>query len=331
MKIVVDRQIPGLVARIEEEFPKAVVVALDGKEIGPETVSDADALIVRTRTRCDKTLLAGSGVKLIGTATIGSDHIDLEWCKANGISVANAPGCNAPAVMQYVAASLERAGFDPKNQTLGVVGKGNIGSMVTRLYRDAGARVLVCDPPRAERGLTDEDYLPLEKLLQESDAVTLHVPYTEQGPHPTRHLITADNLPDSVAILVNSSRGEVVEPKVILQNPESRKLIIDTWPFEEKSREWSNELKREMTGRAFIATPHIAGYSIEGKRRATEAMIDALKGIPYSGPEPRRYNLEDVARSFDPMPLSEALKANPDEFENLRNSHLRPEPHYLTT
>ena len=327
MKIVFDRKIPGLEEGILKAEPEMVLVAKEGSQINARDVRDADALIVRTRTKCNRALLAGSKVSLIGSATIGTDHIDIPWCKANGIKVVNAPGCNAPAVMQYVAASLHKAGFNPASQILGVVGKGNIGSLVTDLYRTAGTKVMVCDPPRSEAGLTDEDYLPLEVLLEQCDAVTFHVPYTTDGAHPTHHLLSAAHT-ELPPIIVNASRGPVVDSS-LLSLPS--RFIIDTWPFEEYPELYSEEEREQLIEAAFIATPHIAGYSIEGKRRATEAMLAALGLIDNSRGQKSQlsgtsYILEQVIESFDPLPLSESLKSSPSSFESLRASHLRPEP-----
>lgn len=341
MKIVLDKRIPGLLEGISS-LPggiSPVIVAREGTEITAEDVRDADFLFVRTRTRCDASLLSGSNVRLVGTATIGTDHIDIPWCEANGISVVSAPGCNAPAVMQYVAATLHEAGFDPSVQTLGVVGKGNIGSLVVSLYRAAGARVLVCDPPRHDAGFDDEDYLALEEVLAQSDAVTFHVPYDAT----TRHMLTPGLLkqyPD-LKIVVNTSRGLVLHPDIFRDDvflEGQRRFIIDTWPFEDEPDQWSREERNRVIDRAFISTPHIAGYSIEGKRRATYAMLSALAsslGLP-SAPEaspvdappvaPELKSLERVISSFDPLPLSAALKSSPSSFEALRASHLRPEP-----
>ena len=328
MKIVTDSQIPGLAEGIASARPEYEVVALKGQDIRPEHVAEADALIVRTRTKCNAELLSGSNVKLIGTATIGTDHIDIPWCESHGIRVVSAPGCNAPAVMQYVAASLQKAGFDPSRDTLGVVGKGHIGSLVTDLYRKAGVKVLVCDPPRKEAGFRDEDYISLNQLLTESDAVTFHVPYTEAGPYLTRHLLSGP-LPERPRILVNASRGEVADSELILRESKRRKFIIDTWAFEDHPEEWSPEERRRLIDAAFIATPHIAGYSIEGKRRATLAMLAAL-GIDtaedYAVAGIGALTLEDAAESFDPTELSRSLKASPRDFEQLRGAHLRPEP-----
>lgn len=328
MKIVADCRIPGLKEGIESLYPDASLVWLEGTEIGPDDVRDADALIVRTRTVCDASLLEGSNVRLVGTATIGTDHIDIPWCEARGIRVVNAPGCNAPAVMQYVAASLAAAGFDPSSQTLGVVGKGNIGSLVADLYRRAGCKVLVCDPPHHDAGFTDEEYISLEELLSNSDAVTFHVPYTLDGPYPTHHLLHR-RLPRRPSVIINASRGSVIHPDIIEKEGENRKFIIDTWPFEEYPDEFTSEERAKLIESAFIATPHIAGYSIEGKRRATEAMLAALAGNECSYrkevEEASRIPLQRVVESFRVQEISDNFKRNFLDFELLRASHLRPE------
>ena len=338
MKIVADDKIPGLrEALLKMEGME--MRSLEGASITPLDVRDADALFVRTRTHVGASLLQGSRVKLVGTATIGTDHIDIPWCEARGIKVVNAPGCNAPAVMQYVASSLYAAGFDPTDRsglTLGVVGKGNIGSLVVDLYRKAGARVLVCDPPRQQVGFTDELYLPLSELLNASDAVTFHVPYTSEGPYPTHHLLS-EPLPYQLSIVVNASRGLVVDPAII-RGGEGRKWVIDTWPFEDCREAYSPSEQAALVREAFIATPHIAGYSVEGKRRATEAMIIALAdtfglSLPPGAtdtvriPDGNRYSLEEVVASFNPLPLSEVFKTAPETMEKIRGSHLRHEPH----
>lgn len=347
MKIVFDKAIPELDEGIRTLFPDAEAVALEGKAIKLEDVADADALIVRTRTRCDASLLEGSRVSLVGTATIGTDHIDLDWCRVNGITTVSAPGCNAPAVMQYVASSLAKAGFDPTNHRIGVVGKGNIGSLVAELYRGAGTEVLVCDPPRKDAGHTDEEYLTLEELTEKCDAITFHVPYTESGPYPTHHLLSQP-LPENLRMIVNASRGPVIDHALLSEKAPGRRYIIDTWPFEEFPTEFDAEARKKLIDSAFIATPHIAGYSIEGKRRATHAMLEALKshfkarlsaeaganehtyakGVEM--PEERIYGLKETIASFDPMPLSISLKKSPDNFEKIRGAHLRPEPKPLT-
>ena len=337
MKIIFDKNIPLLEERLEAVASEVDYEGVPAADIDPEKVKDADAIVVRTRTRCDAGLLEGSRVRLVATATIGSDHIDKEWCRARGIRVVNAPGCNAPGVMQYVAASLRTAGFDPLRHTLGVVGKGNIGSLVARLYRNAGCKVLVSDPPAALSGRKDEDFISLEELLKRSDAITFHVPLTDgsQSDFPTLHMLNERNiglLPPG-AIVINASRGGVVAPSVITDCSKRYRMIIDTWPFEDRGE----KAAAGMIQAPFISTPHIAGYSRQGKERATRSVIEEFNRffsleIPtesladYSFRE-RDYALQEVAGSYNPLRDSEALKAAPGDFEKLRNRYaFREEP-----
>lgn len=331
MKIVFDKDIPGLSTRLKASARGIETLGLASTEITKDVLKDADALVVRTRTRCDAAMLGGTGVKLVATATVGTDHIDCGWCEANGIEVSNAPGCNAPAVMQYVAASLAYAGFNPEKQTLGVVGKGNIGSLVVRLYREAGGRVLVCDPLRAEAGEKDEEYVDLTTLLSQSDAVTFHVPLTTEdvSSHPTLGLLNAENvmLLHEGGIIVNASRGGVVEEKVIRHYCSRYRMIIDTWPGEEEKK----GVKEDLIGKPFISTPHIAGYSREGKERATRAVIEAINSkfaldIPADeladfGFWDRLPALEQVISSYNPLSDSSKFKQRPGEIDTLRNNY----------
>lgn len=335
MKIVYDEKIPFLGERLAGAKRSVEAVRLPAAEITREAVKDVDALIVRTRTACDASLLSGSRVKMVATATIGMDHIDSRWCAENGIAVVNAPGCNAPGVMQYVACSLHAAGFDPARHTLGVVGKGNIGSLVTDLYRRAGGNVIVSDPPRKEAGHGDEEYLPIEELMRRADAITFHVPLDAT----TRGLLNENSLRNTKegAIIVNASRGGVMTPEALANKDKRITWIIDTWPFEERGELRGESLEGEMIEIPFISTPHIAGYSEEGKQRATLTVIEALNdafslGIPtegLTGYEFRKkgYRLADVIASYNPLADSERLKSAPTTFETLRNAYrLRPEP-----
>lgn len=338
MKIIIDNKIPFIRQRLE---PVADVAYASPDEFTPALVKGADALIVRTRTRCDSRLLAGAGVGMVVTATIGTDHIDTEWCENNGITVRNAAGCNAPGVAQYVWSGLLRAGFDPGRNTLGIVGKGNIGSIVADWGRKAGVRVIVCDPPRKRAGFTDEDYLPLDTLLEEADAITLHTPLIRDGIDRTVHLIGEAEFGKMKpgTILVNASRGEVVDNEAWarhLKEAPSDIAIIDVW-------EGEPSINPELLRQATIATPHIAGYSRQGKERATRMALEALErhfhitadktGLcgPYMAPE-GKICLTDVAASYDPFVDTVALKGNPDRFESLRSDYsYREEPAFKTS
>lgn len=331
LKIIVDNKIPFIEGRLE---PVADVIYTAPGDITPELVKDADALLVRTRTKCNENLLGGSKVQLVATATIGMDHFDADWLRQAGIIAVNAAGCNAPGVAQYVWSSLLRNGFDPVRHTLGVVGLGHIGSIVADWGRKMGVRVLVCDPPRKDMGLTDEQYLPMESLLRECDAVTLHTPLSHKGLYPTFHLISEKELKmmRPGAILVNASRGPVVDNaawKDYLKTS-GTKGIIDVWEGEPK-------LDTELMGLAEISTPHIAGYSLEGKERATRMVLEAVENVfgvslDKSGLEgeyeaPATVDPDVIISSYDPYADTALLRSKPDELECLRDTYeLRREP-----
>lgn len=332
LRIVADNKIPFLRGRLE---PIADVTYASASDISSELVKDSDAIIVRTRTKCDESLLKGSSVSLVATATIGTDHLDLEWLREEGIEAINAAGCNAPGVAQYVWSSLLRSGFKPGMHSLGVVGCGNIGSIVTDWGRKMGVRVLVCDPPRKARGYVDEDYLPLAALLKECDAVTIHTPLTKSGRNPTFHLLSQEELalmkPDS--ILVNASRGPVVDNDAwkehLRSNPQA-KAVIDVWENEPSP-------DPELIQLAEIATPHIAGYSIEGKERATRIALEGVENkfglaVDKSGLEGRYIAAETVSpdviiSSYDPYADTAIFRSDPARLDYIRdNYNLRHEP-----
>lgn len=325
MKIIADKNIPFLEGRIED----ADLVMLPARDINADTVRDADALIVRTRTHCDAALLKGSKVKFIATATIGTDHIDLPWCAEHGIIVRNAPGCNAPGVALYVWNALLRNGFDTGKSILGVIGCGNVGSIVAQWGRRLGTQVLVCDPPRKDAGMTDHEYLPLEEVLSRCDAVTLHTPLTREGKYLTFHLINHTSLSalKPGAIFVNAARGEVTATDALC-NAVSDGIIstavIDTWENEP-------DIDPRLLNMADIATCHIAGYSVEGKQRATRMALQALSdtlgvtvdlsGLQEPYKEPVDLTAERILQAYDPSDMTAALKENPAAFERLRNSY----------
>lgn len=331
MKIVVDNAIPF----IEGRFPENVeVVYLPGDRISPKAAHDADGIIVRTRTKCDESLLKFSKVKLVATATIGTDHIDLEWCERNGVAVRNAPGCNAPGVAQYVLASLFETGFNPQKDVLGIIGYGHVGSIVAKWARELGIRVLISDDPRKESGFSDVDYLDIEEVLRNSDAVTLHVPLTKSGSYPTYKMIGERQLlmMKPGAMIVNSSRGGVVDEKALKDVVKQGKVktIVDVWENEPY-------IDSELVMLAEIATPHIAGYSAQGKKRATLMALKAVEdvlGVPVdlSGLDTIPVNNESLSReliekSYDPKNDTIKLRADIKKFENLRNAYAyRDEP-----
>lgn len=333
LRVVADAHIPYL-----EEFaarPDVSLTILDTPAITPDAVRDAEALLVRTRTRCSGPLLAGSKVTFAGTATIGLDHIDAPWCDANGVEWTNAPGCNALAVAQYVLASLLTLYGDTlAGRTLGVIGVGHVGSIVVRWARALGLNVLCCDPPRAEAE-GSEGFVTLDELLSRSEIVTLHTPLTDVGPYATRHM--AD---DSFfarmrhgSCLVNAARGPVVDTAALLRAMDAgivTRTVIDVWEGEPA------DLDPELLRRADIATPHIAGYSENGKRRATAMVLARLYAHFGLGDYPLDPDLMTIPETVtaasllatcDPVADTAALRAAPNDLERLRNYyHLRPEP-----
>lgn len=327
--IKIDDNIPYIQGRLENV---ADVEYLDQFGFTPETIKGADALIIRTRTLCNKELLQDSNVKVIATATIGTDQIDIPWCLENGIKVYNSPGCNAPGVAQYVWSSLLRKGFNPATQKLGVIGCGNVGSIVAEWGAKLGAEVWISDPPRQEAGYPG-NYHPLEEIMRECDAVTFHTPLTKSGSHPTYHLIGEKELEllKDGSIFVNAARGAVVDNDALLRRVKKGGIqtIIDTW-------EGEPALNEELLSLVDIGTFHIAGYSSEGKQRATRMVIESMEKefgfeVDKSGLAPayqpwHEVDAAGIIASYNPEIDSNALKASPKDFDTLRrNYNYRPE------
>lgn len=327
MKIIVDENIPYIRGRFGAGCD---ITYVDQDDITPELVRDADALLVRTRTRCNADLLSGSSVRFVGTGTIGTDHLDLPWLKANGITAVNAPGCNAPGVAQYVWSAMLRLGFDPQADRLGVVGCGNIGSIVKAWGKHLGAEIWVSDPPRQRAGIPD-DYHTLDDLMANCKAVTLHTPLTRSGRDATFHLVGDHELElmGENRIFINAARGPVVDNDALLRRVQadpSLRTAIDVW-------EGEPVINRELLGLVDYGTFHIAGYSRQGKERATRMLLEALQthsGIPMdtSGLEPA-YDLataqlpsaKRILDSYDPAHDTEPLRQHPDMFEKLRHDY----------
>lgn len=323
-KIIIDDNIPYIQGRLE---PVADVEYVDQFGFTPDNVRNAVAMVIRTRTRCDSSLLAESNVKIIATATIGVDQIDIPWCQNAGIKVVNSPGCNAPAVAQYVWSSLLRKGFDPKKHTLGIVGCGNVGSIVAQWGHVLGARILVSDPPKQEAGIPN-DYATLETLMKECDAVTLHTPLTRDGNHPTYHLISDKEIAAMKpgAIFINAARGPVLDTQAILQPLRDGKIsaVIDTW-------EGEPDINLELLDLADVATFHIAGYSRQGKERATRMVLEELEkffgfevdksGLAPAYISPKDLTAESIISSYDPNIDTAALRSDPAAFDTLRRNY----------
>ena len=268
MKIVADKNIPFLEGVFE---PYADVVYIDGNLIAHEDVIDADALIIRTRTRCNAELLDDTNVKMISTATIGTDHIDLKYCAEKGIEVNNAEGCNAGGVMQYVFSALygvaARKNIKLDGANFGIIGVGHVGRKVEAMAKYLGFNVLRCDPPRAAvEG--EEGFCSLEYLLANSAVVTMHTPLDET----TRGMADADFFMQLQpgAIFINASRGEVVDEAALKEvYPKLGAAIIDTWNNEP-------HVDEELIDMVDVATPHIAGYSYQGKQNGTASAVQAV-------------------------------------------------------
>jgi erythronate-4-phosphate dehydrogenase len=283
IKIIADDKIPFLEGVLE---PYAEIKYMPGKKIDREILKNADALLIRTRTKCTKNLLKDTRVRFIGTATIGFDHIDTQYCDDNGIIWTNAPGCNSSSVQQYIAAALLKLSLDfrfsLKAKTLGIVGVGNVGSKIEKLGKALGMKVLLNDPPRARKEGA-KFFTDFDTILKDSDIVTLHVPLNIVGEDKTYHFInerTVRKMKKNVWF-INSSRGEVADTSSVKKALDSGRFggaVIDVWEHEP-------DLDMELMNRAFIATPHIAGYSTDGKANGTAMIVNALAkffNLPFS-------------------------------------------------
>ncbi len=328
MKAIVDDKIPYIHGQIEQLVD--TVTYLPGSEIGREDVRDADILIVRTRTHCNRQLLEGSSVRLVVTATIGYDHLDTDYLDQAGIQWTNCPGCNATSVAQYVRNSLlalQQDGMLPTDLsllTIGIVGVGHVGSHVKQEAERLGLNILCSDPPK---GLTTT----LEELAGRCDIITFHTPLTCEGEHATYHLADERffNLLRRQPLIVNTSRGPVVDNLALVRALDCRQVshaVVDVWEGEPHPLP-------ALLERACIATPHIAGYSADGKANATRMTLKAvcqhlhqpfqLHIEPPSPPHPYAYGsvTEGPLRLYDPRVDSQRLKAHPEHFEWLRGNY----------
>ncbi len=342
MLIVADSKIPFLEGVFE---PYADVRYLDPGEITPETVRDADALIVRTRTKCNAALLEHSRVGIVATATIGTDHIDINWCITHGIVCASAAGCNAASVAQYMNSALLRVSLrhnvDLRGKTLGVIGCGNVGTKVAAAAAALGMNVLLNDPPRVCKEKLS-GFVDLETIQREADFITLHVPLwdAEYGPWRTEHM--ADEAffrgLKRKPFFFNASRGDVVDESALKDAIKSGLIsgaVLDVWHNEP-------EIDRELLSLVDFATPHIAGYSADGKVNGTAMSVEAvakhfgieplLNFFPAKVPAPANpvitldpaspHPLADaVFASYDIEVDDAALRAAPEQFEDLRGSY----------
>lgn len=317
LKILIDRHIPLIKGLLDTV---ADVEYIEPSSFTPMTVHNADALIIRTRTKCDAALLDGSSVKFIATATIGYDHIDSVYCRSNGIEWVNAPGCNAWSVANYVDAAIRFSLPDFNGKTIGVIGVGHVGSKVCKVAESIGMNVMPCDPPRVAAGDTlDSDgslirFYELSEVASVADIVTFHVPLDAT----THHIINADFLHscNPNAIIINASRGAVLSTADALMA--TQKFIIDCW-------EGEPSINRQLLDKALLATPHIAGYSIDGKANGTVAVVNAVSNFFDLGVRVNVDSLglppKDYSVRYDIESESIALKSQPEKFEWFRNNY----------
>lgn len=326
IRIIVESHVPFVAGLLD---PYATVRYLSGEEIDAKAAATADGMIIRTRTRCDAALLDKSPCKIIATATIGTDHIDMDYCRRRGITVVNVPGCNAPAVAQYVFGSIMAVINRPlRSYTLGIVGVGHVGSLVEKWARSLDMKVMACDPPR-QRAEGGEGWSTLDEIAEKADIITFHTPLTREGDDATYHMIDAAFLArlKRFPIIINSARGEIADTAALVAASKAGKtgpLVIDCWEHEPTP-------DPELLALAAVATPHIAGYSREGKVRASQQAVDALTTFfmlprvtidePLPPAAAGSVTIAGITSSYDPAADTAALKGSPADFEKLRNGY----------
>ena len=331
MLIVADENIPLL-----DSFFGDIgeIRRVSGRSMSNEDVRDADIVLVRSVTRVNRELLEGSRVRFVGTTTIGTDHVDLDWLEAAGIRFSAAPGCNANSVAEYVLSVLslhaERRGLADWSQlSVGIVGVGNVGGELAHKLERLGFDVRLCDPPRADREEDDQEFVSLEEAMK-CDVVSLHTPLTREGDHPTLHMIGHPELEALGAnqLLINAGRGEVIDSSALLARLDQGNaptVALDVWEQEPR-------IHPELVDRVWLATPHIAGYSLEGKVQGTEMIYQALSqflGLPVRKkagqflPEPALSKISFTSSADEDDAIRIALRAcydpRPDD-ARLRNA-----------
>jgi erythronate-4-phosphate dehydrogenase len=268
MKIVFDQNIP-LVDKLFADL--GTLVPLPGRKIKPEHLEAATALLVRSVTTVDESLLANSPVTFVGSCTIGSDHLDVGYLEQRGIDWATAPGCNAGAVVQYVLSAMAATQPDWLGKTVGIIGCGNIGGRLFKILEQLGVRCVCYDPVLSSTACFP--WVSFAEVLA-ADIVTCHVPLNKQGAFPTYHMLNANSLSklNADALLINTSRGAVIDNSALLQQLQQRpdlRVVLDVWENEPS-------IEESLLERVSIATPHIAGYSLDGKERGTWMIYRAL-------------------------------------------------------
>ena len=311
MKIVIDAHIPFIAEAVRTEWPQVDIYPLKPEEIDADAVKEADVLIVRTRTKVNEALLKGSKVQLVCTATIGFDHIDTAYCEANSIRWMSCPGCNAQAVCDYIEEALNSiTNYQlpiTNPPTIGIVGVGHVGSLVAKMAERRGMKVLLNDPPK-HIGVS------LDFIAQNSDIITFHVPLDKSTYHICDEAFLAKC--KQGVLIINAARGGVVDEQALLRS--GHPYILDTWENEP-------DINAEVLQKAALASMHIAGYSVEGKRNASQMCLDQ---IAESFHLPKISNLQSPIsnKKGDSAPgwisrISASLKAHPTAFEVLRKSY----------
>ena len=323
MTLVIDQHIPFIAEAVRKEWPQVEMYPMKPDEIDISAVRNAEVLIVRTRTKINEELLSGSGVQLVCTATIGFDHIDTAYCESHGIRWMSCPGCNAQAVCDYVEEALNEisqlsipSDRSPKEirtfnsqLSIGIVGVGHVGSLVAKMAERKGMNVLLNDPPK---GIG----VSLDEIAQKCDIITFHVPLDQTTYHLCDEAFLSKCQPG--ALIINAARGGVVDEQALLRS--GHPYILDTWENEPL-------LNHEVLAHAQLASMHIAGYSVEGKRNASQMCLNAIAdhfGLPVINLQSSIFNLQLPLGDSSPFWLSrisEQLKAHPDQFETLRKNY----------
>lgn len=330
MLAIVDSAIPYLKGILEPHF---VVEYLPSHAITTEKCRNADVLLIRTRTLCNATLLEGSSIQFIGTATIGTDHIDLEYCHQHQITVVNAPGCNAWAVVQWVVSILIQirryAAAEVLDRPIGIVGCGAIGGRLAKLLEIFHIETLLCDPYLEETA--PFSYTGLARIAHECSIITIHTPLTTTGRYPTYHLLDHSFFSSLKRhpYILHAARGGIVDDFALFEAHLHHKVAayyLDVYEEE------NDEIPYAIIEDAKIATPHIAGYSIEGKLAATQTIVNKLSdffSVPLATPQlPDEkhpfiigQSLDELAKTYDIEHDSQSLKKAPQQLEKLRTEY----------
>lgn len=339
MKIVIDKNIPFLDGVFDPFFDTRY---LSYEEITRKNIQDTDILLIRTRTKCGRALLEGSSVKLIVTATVGVDHLDISYLNKQGISWENVAGCNATAVVQYVftavAYFMQKTQGSFKEKTIGIIGVGNVGEKIKQCAKKIGMKVLCCDPPRQKQENLP-NFVPLSDIAQSADIITLHTDYTLSGEYATHNLINQDflNCCKPGVWLINTARGEVIDQSALkraLTGGIVSQAAIDVWKGEPKF------IDAELPYAVTIATPHIAGYSLQGKTNASRQIVDKIAAysqqpLTFVSPSTPTYQiqkdntgisdqqtlLEIITQTYNIINDTKQFLCNPLDAEKIRSNY----------